>query len=56
MNKETSEMEKNPTKTDQPVKWILTKDISVIWLESQRPWDSVAESAKKKIIAIERLK
>ncbi len=38
------------SKTDQPVKWLFTKDISVIWLQSQRPWDSVAESAKNKII------
>ncbi len=38
------------SKTDQPIRWLLTKDISVIWLQAQRPWDSVAESAKNKII------
>ncbi len=45
-------MEKSSlSKTDQPIKWILTRDISVIWLQSQRPWDSHAETAKNKIVA-----
>ena len=38
------------SKTQQPVKWIRIKDISVIWIQSQRPWDSVAERSKNKII------
>lgn len=39
------------SKSEQPIKWIFTKDISVVWLQSQRPWDSQAEKAKNKIIA-----
>ena len=39
------------SKTEQPIKWIRIQDISVVWLQAQRPWDTPAESAKNKIIA-----